>query len=64
MFYIKKTFQLIQQEKTKHLSTSEKKPFRFVDKIETIDHVKQSQTTPTQTEVTLDFRFIYIRYFY
>ncbi len=55
--------QLIQAEKTKHISTSEKKPFRFIEKIETINPIKQSQTTPIQTEVILHFRLIYIRYF-
>jgi hypothetical protein len=51
----KNILQLIQEEKTKHFKTSEKKPFRFVEKIEIINPIKQLQTTPIQTEVTLQF---------
>ncbi len=57
---------MIQEEKTKQLSIPEKKPLRFVEKIEIIDHVKQSQTTPTQTEVfikiVLIIFYIFIRH--
>jgi hypothetical protein len=55
---------LIQEEKTKQLSTSEKKPLRFIEKIETIDHTKQLQTAPTQTEVSIKILGINILYFY
>lgn len=42
---------MIQDEKTKQLSTSEKKSLRFVEKIETIDPIKQLPAIPIQTEV-------------
>jgi hypothetical protein len=54
---------LIQEEKTKQLSIPEKKPLRFVEKIETIDHVKQLQTISTPTQVFIRLVFISILYF-
>ncbi|CAF4981793.1 unnamed protein product, partial [Rotaria sp. Silwood1] len=47
---LEKAHQLIQEEKTKQLLIPEKKSLRFVEKIELINHVKQSQTIPTQIE--------------
>ncbi|UJR38338.1 hypothetical protein I4U23_031008 [Adineta vaga] len=48
---LEKAFQLIQEQKTKQSSTlEEEKPFRFVEKIETIDHLQQSQSPSIQTE--------------
>ncbi|CAF1092902.1 unnamed protein product [Rotaria sordida] len=47
---LEKAYQLIQEEKTKQLLIPEKKSLRFVEKIELINHVKQSQTIPIQIE--------------
>ncbi|CAF0839094.1 unnamed protein product [Adineta steineri] len=48
---LERAFQLIQEEKTKQTLVLENKPLRFVEKVEIIEHVKQSQTISSPTEV-------------
>ncbi|CAF0814501.1 unnamed protein product [Didymodactylos carnosus] len=45
-----RAYQLIQEEKAKYLSIQEPKPFRFVEKIETVDEFKNVRTMPARTE--------------
>ncbi|CAF3855713.1 unnamed protein product, partial [Rotaria magnacalcarata] len=52
---------LIKQDKNKQLIISERKPLRFVEKIETIDDAKQLEIKPTQTERPDHHRIVIVK---
>ncbi|CAF2187466.1 unnamed protein product [Rotaria magnacalcarata] len=58
---LEKAYQLIKQDKNKQLIISERKPLRFVEKIETIDDAKQLEIKPTQTERPDHHRIVIVK---